>query len=69
MILEGKYYCDFCGGDGVLKEDYKNLMMWQGGNRGKKFPLIPTSGFITEEVKHSCPNEVCQAKLFVWTRS
>lgn len=60
--------CDFCEVE-ISKELYdKGVNGWTWGQKGATYP----SGAICmleRELKHSCPNELCKAKLLVWARS
>lgn len=73
MNIEEKdgYECNFCGAF-IKDENVKTTSeaaKWSLGVRGKIYPIVPYSGYNQEIVKCSCPEQLCQAKLLVWTRS
>lgn len=59
--------CDFCE-TRTTNDNYNKVGSgWTFGQRGY---VIPTSVCVLErELKHGCPNPLCQAKLLVWARS
>ena len=61
--------CDFCDKE-LSKKDFPDFAyLWSFGQRGIVIPLGGVSGFMSLPAKHSCPTELCKAKLLVWARS
>ena len=69
ILGDGKIIkCDFCDLE-ISKEVFdKSNCDWSWGRRGNIFPCGVIC-MLETELKHSCPNELCKAKLFVWSRS
>jgi hypothetical protein len=63
--------CDFC--EAVIEETRVNecdgKTGWSYAQRGRMLPFTPICELTPPEVKHSCPNSLCQARLLVWSRS
>ena len=60
--------CDFCETK-ILKEDVRiDGHGWEWAQRGWVIPMGNVCA-MDREIKHSCPNDLCKAKLLVWARS
>jgi len=64
--------CDFCEAETKYPmgdEQSKMMCNWTFGHRGSIESFQPTCQVQAPQVKHACPDSLCQAKLLIWTRS